>query len=389
MAEIVLKKLEKKYDNGFCAVKDFNLEIEDKEFIIFVGPSGCGKSTTLRMIAGLEEITDGELWIKDKLVNFTDAKERDLSMVFQSYALYPNMTVYENIAFSLRVRKVNKKEIDEKVKKVAEMLGLTPFLKNRPKDLSGGQKQRVAIGSAIIRDPSILLMDEPLSNLDAKLRGQMRVELANLHKELGNIIIYVTHDQTEAMTLGTRIVVMDRGLVQQVDTPSDLYRNPVNLFVATFIGSPAMNLATGKITYENKEKRAFVNVFNHKFKLSNRMSKALDEQNDIDKDVMVGIRPEYFYDKTRMEKCVGHEEWMENTIEVMITHRELLGNDVLLYFEYQGKTYVVKADASNQAQPGDLETLWISIDEACMFDLRTDRNIFYEMRKPADKKEWK
>lgn len=227
MSEIVLRNVCKRYENGFRAVDDFNLNIRDGEFIVFVGPSGCGKSTTLRMIAGLEDITDGELWIGERLVNYLEPKERDLAMVFQSYALYPQMNVYDNIAFSLQVRKTPKKEIDKRVQEVAKLLGLENLLKRRPKDLSGGQRQRVAIGNAIIREPKVLLMDEPLSNLDAKLRTQMRVELAQIHRNLGNTIIYVTHDQTEAMTLGDRIVVMNRGVIQQADSPQALYDYPV------------------------------------------------------------------------------------------------------------------------------------------------------------------
>ena len=247
MSEIILRDICKSYENGFQAVKNFNLEIEKGELVVFVGPSGCGKSTTLRMIAGLEDISDGELWIGDKLVNYLEPKERDLAMVFQSYALYPQMNIYDNIAFSLQVRKVPKKEIDKKVHHVAELLGLENLLKQRPKNLSGGQRQRVAIGNAIIREPKVLLMDEPLSNLDAKLRTQMRVELAGIHKALGNTIIYVTHDQTEAMTLGDRIVVMNQGAVQQADTPQNLYAYPVNRFVAGFIGTPQMNLVPCRI----------------------------------------------------------------------------------------------------------------------------------------------
>lgn len=247
MSEIILRDICKSYENGFQAVKNFNLEIEKGELVVFVGPSGCGKSTTLRMIAGLEDISDGELWIGDKLVNYLEPKERDLAMVFQSYALYPQMNIYDNIAFSLQVRKVPKKEIDKKVHHVAELLGLENLLKQRPKNLSGGQRQRVAIGNAIIREPKILLMDEPLSNLDAKLRTQMRVELAGIHKVLGNTIIYVTHDQTEAMTLGDRIVVMNQGVVQQADTPQNLYDYPINRFVAGFIGSPSMNFIKGLV----------------------------------------------------------------------------------------------------------------------------------------------
>ena len=245
MASLSLKNINKVYPNGFVAVKDFNLEIEDKEFIIFVGPSGCGKSTTLRMIAGLEDISSGELRIGDKLVNDVEPKDRDIAMVFQNYALYPHMTVYDNMAFGLKLRKVPKEEIDKMVREAAKILDLEALLDRKPKALSGGQRQRVAMGRAIVRNPKVFLMDEPLSNLDAKLRGQMRIEISKLHQRLGTTIIYVTHDQTEAMTLGTRIVVMNAGVVQQVDTPQVLYDTPCNLFVAGFIGSPQMNFVDG------------------------------------------------------------------------------------------------------------------------------------------------
>ena len=244
MASLSLKHINKVYPNGFEAVKDFNLEIEDKEFIIFVGPSGCGKSTTLRMIAGLEEISSGELKIGDKIVNDVEPKDRDIAMVFQNYALYPHMTVYDNMAFGLKLRKVPKDQIDKMVREAAKILDLEPLLDRKPKALSGGQRQRVAMGRAIVRDPKVFLMDEPLSNLDAKLRGQMRIEISKLHQRLGTTIIYVTHDQTEAMTLGTRIVVMNAGIVQQVDTPQTLYDYPCNLFVAGFIGSPQMKIVS-------------------------------------------------------------------------------------------------------------------------------------------------
>ncbi|MBQ1488095.1 MAG: sn-glycerol-3-phosphate ABC transporter ATP-binding protein UgpC, partial [Lachnospiraceae bacterium] len=240
MAGLSLRNINKVYPNGFEAVKDFNLEISDQEFIIFVGPSGCGKSTTLRMIAGLEDISSGELRIGERLVNDVEPKDRDIAMVFQNYALYPHMTVYENMAFGLKLRKVPKDEIDKMVKEAAKILDLTPLLDRKPKALSGGQRQRVAMGRAIVRNPKVFLMDEPLSNLDAKLRVQMRIEIAKLHQRLGTTIIYVTHDQTEAMTLGTRIVVMKGGVVQQVDTPQNLYEKPANLFVAGFMGSPQM-----------------------------------------------------------------------------------------------------------------------------------------------------
>ncbi|MBP5702679.1 MAG: sn-glycerol-3-phosphate ABC transporter ATP-binding protein UgpC, partial [Lachnospiraceae bacterium] len=246
MASLSLKHVTKVYPNGFEAVKDFNLEINDQEFIIFVGPSGCGKSTTLRMIAGLEDISGGELYIGDKLMNDVEPKDRDIAMVFQNYALYPHMSVYDNMAFGLKLRKVPKDQIDKMVKEAARILDLTSLLDRKPKALSGGQRQRVAMGRAIVRNPKVFLMDEPLSNLDAKLRVQMRIEIAKLHQRLGTTIIYVTHDQTEAMTLGDRIVVMKDGIVQQVDSPQNLYADPINRFVAGFIGSPEMNFLDAK-----------------------------------------------------------------------------------------------------------------------------------------------
>ncbi len=247
MASLSLKNVCKVYPNGFVAVKDFNLEIADQEFIIFVGPSGCGKSTTLRIIAGLEEISSGELWIGDKMVNDVEPKDRDIAMVFQNYALYPHMSVYDNMAFGLKLRKVPKAEIDKAVHEAAKILDIEHLLDRKPKALSGGQRQRVAMGRAIVRSPKVFLMDEPLSNLDAKLRVQMRVEISKLHQRLQTTIIYVTHDQTEAMTLGTRIVVLKDGIIQQVDTPQNLYNTPNNIFVAGFIGSPQMNLIDAEV----------------------------------------------------------------------------------------------------------------------------------------------
>ena len=253
MASLSLKNVCKVYPNGFVAVKDFNLEIADQEFIIFVGPSGCGKSTTLRMIAGLEEISSGELWIGDKMVNDVEPKDRDIAMVFQNYALYPHMSVYDNMAFGLKLRKVPKAEIDKAVHEAAKILDIEHLLDRKPKALSGGQRQRVAMGRAIVRSPKVFLMDEPLSNLDAKLRVQMRVEISKLHKRLQTTIIYVTHDQTEAMTLGTRIVVLKDGIIQQVDTPQNLYNTPNNIFVAGFIGSPQMNLIDATVSQEGSQ----------------------------------------------------------------------------------------------------------------------------------------
>ena len=294
MASLTLKNITKVYPNGFEAVKDFNLDIEDQEFIIFVGPSGCGKSTTLRMIAGLEDISSGELWIGDRMVNDVEPKDRDIAMVFQNYALYPHMSVYDNMAFGLKLRKVPKDEIDKMVKEAAKILDLTPLLDRKPKALSGGQRQRVAMGRAIVRNPKVFLMDEPLSNLDAKLRVQMRIEIAKLHQRLGTTIIYVTHDQTEAMTLGTRIVVMKDGVVQQVDTPQNLYEKPQNLFVAGFMGSPQMNFLDATVSVSGDV--ASLNIAGHAIPLPPAKSKKLIEGKYDGKVVTFGIRPEDVYD---------------------------------------------------------------------------------------------
>ena len=290
MASLSLKNVTKKYPNGFVAVKEFNLEIADKEFIIFVGPSGCGKSTTLRMIAGLEDISSGELYIDDKLVNDVEPKDRDIAMVFQNYALYPHMSVYDNMAFGLKLRKTPKDEIDKKVHDAAKILDLEHLLDRKPKALSGGQRQRVAMGRAIVRSPKVFLMDEPLSNLDAKLRGQMRVEISKLHQRLETTIIYVTHDQTEAMTLGTRIVVMKDGIIQQVDNPQNLYDKPCNKFVAGFIGAPQMNMidaAVGKDGSDDNLKLRRTHGCTSEGK-----AKKLEEAGYMGKVVTLGIRPD-------------------------------------------------------------------------------------------------
>ena len=376
VGEIILRNVNKVYENGFHAVKDVNLEIKPQEFIIFVGPSGCGKSTTLRMIAGLEEISSGELWMNDVLANFQEPKDRGLSMVFQNYALYPNMNVYKNIAFSLEIRGEKKEEIDRRVKEVAKLLGLEEVLNRYPKALSGGQRQRVAIGNAIIRNPEILLMDEPLSNLDAKLRGQMRVELANLHKKLGNTIIYVTHDQTEAMTLGTRIVVMNQGEIQQVDTPANLYQNPVNKFVAGFIGSPAMNFLDCKIVDKGTEmemlagdKRIFLD----------RETADIVRKTRAGKCRTIGIRPECFLDEQKKEKLHRKDLGEQQKIMVKVTHRELLGNEVLFYFDIGRVGCCAKGSVENKAQKGDMVPFWIDVTKICVFD-EDEKNIFYNQR---------
>ena len=292
MSEVVLKNLKKVYDNKVTAVHDVNLEIKDKEFIVLVGPSGCGKSTTLRMVAGLEEISDGELYIDGKKMNDVAPKDRDIAMVFQSYALYPHMTVYENMAFALKLRKVPKAEIDKKVKEVAAILDITQYLSRKPKALSGGQRQRVAIGRAMVRDPKVFLMDEPLSNLDAKLRNQMRAEIIKLRQRINTTFMYVTHDQTEAMTLGDRIVIMKDGFVNQIGTPQEVFNKPVNLFVAGFIGMPVMNFFDNcKLRYENG--LYYAEIRGVRFELSAFQQKALKENGVEPCDIVAGIRPQH------------------------------------------------------------------------------------------------
>ena len=314
MANLSLKNINKIYDNGFHAVKDFNMEIEDKEFIIFVGPSGCGKSTTLRMIAGLEDISSGELEIDGKRMNEVEPKDRDIAMVFQNYALYPHMTIYDNMAFSLKIKKTPKDEIDRKVKEAAKILGIENLLKRKPKQLSGGQRQRVAMGRAIVRNPKVFLMDEPLSNLDAKLRVQMRIEISKLHQKLGTTMIYVTHDQTEAMTLGTRIVVMKDGVVQQIDTPQNLYDHPKNLFVAGFIGSPQINLIDVEVIKEEDD--VYVKNDYIKLKLPKQKAQTLIEKNYVGKKIVFGIRPESLYDDDDYLEKTEKESIVEAKISV-------------------------------------------------------------------------
>ncbi|MEG0085909.1 MAG: sn-glycerol-3-phosphate ABC transporter ATP-binding protein UgpC, partial [Niameybacter sp.] len=294
MAELKLNNIYKRYPNGFVAVKDFNLHIQDKEFIIFVGPSGCGKSTTLRMIAGLEEISSGELWIGDKLCNDVAPKDRDIAMVFQNYALYPHMSVYDNMAFGLKLRKTPKDEIERRVMEAAKILDIDQCLDRKPKALSGGQRQRVAMGRAIVREPKVFLMDEPLSNLDAKLRVQMRTEISKLHQRLQTTFIYVTHDQVEAMTLGTRIVVLKDGIAQQIDSPARLYGQPENLFVAGFIGSPQMNFMESKVVVRGED--TLLTFGTTEVVLPREKADPLKAGNYVGKSVMMGIRPEHMAD---------------------------------------------------------------------------------------------
>ena len=370
MANIKLENITKVYDSGVTAVKDFNLEVEDKEFIIFVGPSGCGKSTTLRMIAGLEDISSGTLKIDEKVMNNIEPKDRDIAMVFQNYALYPHMTVYENMAFGLKLRKVPKDVIDKKVHEAAEILGLTPYLERKPKALSGGQRQRVAMGRAIVRNPKVFLMDEPLSNLDAKLRVQMRIEISKLHDKLGATIIYVTHDQTEAMTLGTRIVVMKDGIIQQTDTPQNLYQKPANLFVAGFIGSPQMNFVDAEILKEGSELLA--KVGDTKLVVPADKAKALEEGGYVGKTVVLGIRPEHLFDPS-LASASGLDS--RNKISSTIRVYELLGAEVFLYFDYGNTQMTARVDPKTTAKTGDKFDFVLDMSQAHFFDKETEVTI--------------
>ena len=368
MASLSLRNVTKAYPNGFVAVKDFNLEIADKEFIIFVGPSGCGKSTTLRMIAGLEDISSGELYIDGKLMNDVEPKDRDIAMVFQNYALYPHMSVYDNMAFGLKLRKTPKEEIDKLVQEAARILDLSHLLDRKPKALSGGQRQRVAMGRAIVRNPKVFLMDEPLSNLDAKLRGQMRIEISKLHQRLNATIIYVTHDQTEAMTLGTRIVVMKDGVIQQVDSPQNLYDKPGNKFVAGFIGAPQMNLIDATVGKDGAD--VTLTFDGHTIALPAEKGKALESKGYIGKVVTLGIRPEDLHDdeaiRAAYPKCV---------IVATIRVYEMLGAEVYLYFDINDTNCTARVHPGTTARPGDTVKLALDVNKIHVFDKDTEQVI--------------
>lgn len=332
MASLELKGIKKEYEKKITAVHNFNLDIDDKEFIVFVGPSGCGKSTTLRMIAGLEEISEGELYINDKLMNEVASKDRDIAMVFQNYALYPHMTVFENMAFALKLKKVPKNEIKKRVEASAQILEITDLLKRKPKTLSGGQRQRVAIGRAIVREPKVFLMDEPLSNLDAKLRNQMRAEILKLHKKINTTFIYVTHDQTEAMTLGDRIVVMKAGMIQQIGKPNEVFGKPNNIFVASFIGSPQMNLIEGG-KLRIKDNGYFIGIFNREFALPKEKTDQLRLLKVPCQNITVGIRP---------ENLSLSEQPIQSSIAAAVEVSEQLGSETIVYSSIEGQNVTIR-----------------------------------------------
>jgi len=369
MASLSLQHVYKKFEGGVVAVSDFNLEIADKEFVILVGPSGCGKSTTLRMIAGLEDVTEGEIYIEDRFINDVLPKDRDIAMVFQNYALYPHMTVYENMAFGLKIRKVPKPEIKRRVGEAARILEIEHLLLRKPKALSGGQRQRVALGRAIVRDPKVFLMDEPLSNLDAKLRVQMRVEITKLHQRLQTTIIYVTHDQTEAMTMGTRIVVMKDGFIQQVDSPSELYENPVNTFVAGFIGMPPMNFINAVVQVEGND--VFIAFENFTIKLPERYSVPEVLEND-GAEVIFGVRPEAITDETTY---VGQHPESSFTADVDVV--ELLGAETYLYVTVNGALpLTARVDpTTSHSRVGEVVDLAIDANRVHIFDKDTEQAI--------------
>ena len=365
MASLSLKNIYKKYDNGFCAVTDFNLEVADKEFVVFVGPSGCGKSTTLRMIAGLEDITEGEFYIGDRLVNDVEPKDRDIAMVFQSYALYPHMTVFDNMAFALKLRKVPKEEIKAKVEEAAKILGLEELLDRKPKALSGGQRQRVALGRAIVRSPKVFLMDEPLSNLDAKLRSNMRAEIIKIHNTLGATTIYVTHDQTEAMTMADRIVVMKKGVVQQVGSPKDIYDHPKNLFVAGFIGAPTMNFMRGKVSEGN-----FVTKGGGEIEIPVGYYEKLKELGYEGKEVVLGIRPENISNDPLVLETYSHAKI---TSKVIVA--ELLGSEYIVHTDLNGESIKAIVHSRLNIKMGDELTFALDMNRAHFFDVDTELSI--------------
>lgn len=376
MTTLVLDKIYKKYPNATqYAVEDFNIDIKDKEFIVFVGPSGCGKSTTLRMVAGLEDITEGEFKIDGKVMNDVAPKDRDIAMVFQNYALYPHMTVFDNMAFGLKLRKFKKDEIKRRVDEAGAILGLTDLLDRKPADLSGGQRQRVAMGRAIVRDAKVFLMDEPLSNLDAKLRVSMRTEIAKIHRRIGATTIYVTHDQTEAMTLADRIVIMSSspnsdktgtvGRVEQIGTPQELYNEPANKFVAGFIGSPAMNFFNVKVIGGKLTNNEGLNM-----DLPEGKAKLLKEQGYEGKEVILGIRPEDI-----QASNLAQQAYPNQTIEAEVVVSELLGAETMLYLKAGSTEFVSRVEARDFRNPGEKITVALNLNKSHFFDAQTEHRI--------------
>ncbi len=371
MASVSLKHIYKKYPGGVTAVSDFNLEIKDKEFLVLVGPSGCGKTTTLRMVAGLEEITEGELFIGDQLVNDVAPKDRKIAMVFQNYALYPHMTVFENMAFGLKLNKTPKEEIKRRVEEAARILDITHLRDRKPKALSGGQKQRVALGRAIVRKPKVFLLDEPLSNLDAKLRASMRTELTKLHQNVGTTFIYVTHDQVEAMTMATRIVVMKDGLIQQVDTPQNLYDYPVNIFVAGFIGTPQMNFINGKL--EKKGEDVYFNFEDLSLKLPAEKANNPDLKDYIGQEVVAGLRPEAIHDDPM--NLSTHED---SKLKAYVDVTELMGAEIYLYLNVGEETRLIaRVSSRSKSRAGETIDVAFDMSRIHIFDKDTERCIVH------------
>ena len=366
MAKVELTNVTKIYDNKVTAIKEVNLVVENEEFVVLVGPSGCGKSTLLRMIAGLEDITSGEIKIDRKVVNLVSPKNRDISMVFQNYALYPHMTVYDNMAFGLKLRKFSKEEIKNRVNEAAHILNIKEFLDRKPKALSGGQRQRVALGRSIVRNPKVFLFDEPLSNLDAKLRVQMRIEINRLHTQLKSTMIYVTHDQIEAMTMGDRIVILKDGIIQQVDSPLNLYDNPSNLFVAGFIGSPSMNFFRGQILNENGYR--FKNDFLD-FTLPQSVKDKLKSL--IIDDVIVGIRPEHLKDLTTVK-----ENHLSEPQNIRVDVIEPIGNEVFVYFKFDSTSYCMRIPPEKLYKPGENIDIGFNLTKLYLFDAITEKRVF-------------
>lgn len=370
MASVTFNHVYKRYGD-VTVVSDLNIAVEDKEFLVFVGPSGCGKSTSLRMLAGLEEISDGEILIGDRVVNNVAPKDRDVAMVFQSYALYPHMTVYDNMAFGLKLRKTPKKIIDERVNEAARELGIDHLLDRRPRQLSGGQRQRVAVGRAIVREPAVFLMDEPLSNLDAKLRVEARSFISKLHQRLETTFIYVTHDQVEAMTMGTRICVLNAGQLQQIDSPFNLYHNPRNVFVAGFIGSPSMNFfdATLKPDGDNLQ------VDTGAFSLKIPANKATPFKSHVGSDVILGVRPEDIHDTNYLPQGITPANISAN-VEVI----EQMGNEMIIYLENGGKNFIARTDPRTDAQVGGELGVTFNLDNVHLFDKNTELSLSYDSK---------